>query len=240
MPRKTENQPFQNPSDKSGIYINRTPQDMKLPDKRQSPTPPAIYPGETVARIVNCVADDIRPAIILVASNLFRMTEARRMTYEQLFKHWDAGWIWIPDNAAFRTKCRCLSRWVPINPATRHLLAPYIKKRGLLYPRNKTHDAFAVRYQRELNRMGIPHTRECLRKSCISAHFAFGVDKRHICKWSGLSESAFSADFVNHPNAREEAVAWAAGMLGTGEESPDIEGFLTFMRKLPVRRPGYF
>jgi len=218
------NQPFQNPSDKSGIYINRTPQNMKHLPKRQSPTTLAIYSGETVARIVNCVPDDIRPAIILVASNLFRMGEAYAMTYEQLFRHWDAGWIWLPDSAAARIRRRCRGRWIPVNPATRQLLAPYAGKSGPLCPRCKTENAFSARYAAALKRAGIPLVRAGLRKACISAHSAIGVSKVNIAKWAGTTETVCTSHIISLWSTTD-ASAWVAGLLGVEMASPAVEEF---------------
>jgi integrase len=184
-----------------------------------------MYSGETIARIVNCVPDDIRPAIILVASNLFRMGEAHAMTYEQLFRHWDAGWMLIPDSAAGRIGRRSLSRWVPINPATRHLLTPYVGQSGPLCPRCKTENAFSDRYAAALKRAGIPIVRAGLRKACISAHSAIGVSARNIASWAGNSERLCTSHYLIPASTRADAAAWAAGLLGVRKDSPAVEEF---------------
>ncbi len=223
-------QPFQRHLTETGICLCGTPQNMRIRPQRHSLIPPTIYTGETVAQIVNCVPETIRPAVILVASNLFRMAEACSMTYEQLFQHWDAGWIWIPNTAATRLRGRYLTRWVPINPATRHLLTPYIGKSGSLCPLCKDEKAAGALYAKAMKRAGIPIVRGGLRTSCISAHFAIGVPMGHIARWAGNTEPVCTSHLKISTMDRERAASWAARLLGVGKDSPAVAEFFAALR----------
>jgi len=223
----------------AGILSGNIPAMNRTPKPRPRNVGPELYPSTAAAQIIECVPDSIRPAVVLVAANLFRMEEAFSMTYEQLFRQWDEGWIWIPDSCAARLSHRYCSRWVPVSPMTRHLLAPYRNETGILFLAKNNIRASAARFRRTLKANGIPFVKNGLRRSCLAAYSCLGLPKAHTCFWAGIPEPFGRKFFAPSESARKYAYEWIAGLMGVGSATPTVGKAIQELLSTP-RRPNNF
>ena len=186
-----------------------------------------VYPADVFVRIVDIVPETIRVAVILVATCLFRPEESYLMTYEQLFQYFDEGWIWTPPSVAKRVGTESASRWTPINPLAKKLLLPYRDRKGPLCPDFSTPQSATARFTEALALAKIKTVHDGVRKSCISAHAAIGVDMAKLAKWAGTSEAIINRYYKENSCTMAYFAEIAAKLFGVPENDQSINDFFT-------------
>jgi len=196
---------------------------IKLGKNREMAGPVKIYPAETLLDIIRLAPETLRPALILVAANLFRPEEAMAMTYEQLFLYEKENWIWLPPSIAKRVGKRTAARWTYLNPITRHLLTPYMKNKGPLCPTIPDPTSGNARFSEFMKKSKIALIHDGIRKSCITAHVVIDASVQKIAKWAGNSESVIQGHYNNRATTGGYTTQIVAGFLGVDPAHPSVQ-----------------